>query len=284
MWSGRYFPELIMRRLLPLFLLFIGVSSFAQSLEQFFKYLEEDKVVQVRKAIPELIRRYPRNPDVLYLSALVETDADKALLIYKDVLSQYPNSERADDALTKIIEYLYTKGLYNKTIAYSKQLIAKYPESENVGNCVYLMLCSFNVMNKKDSVDYYYSYYLSRYPNLDLPFSDYQVVSTHITGDKPVADVTRPAIPAVPEPKPSSERWALQLGAFGNPQNALALKNRLSTYGYQPYVQKIKGRRGDLLAIRVGDYESQEEASRAGERLRALHDIDFIVIKKNSWE
>jgi len=274
----------MMRRLLPIFILLFTSPVFAQSLEQYFNSIEKDQVDQVRQAIPDLIRKYPNNPDVLYLSALVERDGDKALLIYKDVMSQYPNSNRADDALTKIIEYLYTKGLYKKTIDYSKQLIAKYPDSENVANCVYMMLCSFNVMNKKDSVDYYYSYYLRLYPDLKMPFFNYQSVSTYVTGEKPVAVTTRTAAPGIVEQKPSGEKWALQVGAFGNSQNALALKNRLSTYGYQPYIQKIKGKSGDLLAVRVGNYESQEEANRAGERLKSLHKIDFIVIKRNSWE
>ncbi|MDO9548273.1 MAG: SPOR domain-containing protein [Candidatus Marinimicrobia bacterium] len=272
--------------LIALFVLFfLPGLIFTQDLNRYFEYIKQHNTEQVRAAIPELMQKYPNNPDILYLSALIEPDGDKALLIYKDVMSQYPNSCRADDALTKIIEYLYTKGLYNKTISYSKQLISKYPDSENIGNCVYMMLSSFNVMNKKDSVDYYYSYYLKRYPDMKLPFFNYQSASAYVTGDKPSEIVKK----APPEPKPvertdSEPKWALQLGAFGNAQNALTLKNRLLSYGYEPYVQKIIGSTTDLLSVRIGNYNSQEEANAAGDRLKALHQIDFIVIKRNSWE
>lgn len=275
----------MMRRLFIWFFILSGLL-FAEDLTRYFDYIDQDKVEQVRQAIPDLIRKYPRNPDVLFLSALVEPDGDKALLIYKDVMSQYPNSNRADDALTKIIEYLYTKGLYKKTINYSKQLIAKYPESENIGNCVYMMLCSFNVMNKRDSVDYYYSYYMKRYPNMDLSFFDYKAESAYIISDKPAEIVNTDSNPKPVSPKRIAPegKWALQVGAFGNPQNALALKNELTSYGYNPYIQKIKGSKIDLLSVRVGNYPSKEEANAAGERLKALHKIDYIVIKRNSWE
>ena len=275
---------MIMRRLILSALFLFPVLIFAQDLDQYFEYIEQDDSDQVRSAIPNLMRKYPNNPDVLYLSALVESDGDKALLIFKDVMSQYPNSDRADDALTKIIEYLYTKGLYNRTVDYSKQLIAKYPNSEKIGNCVTMLLGSFNVMNKKDSVDYYYSYYLKRYPDMKLPFKNYQSVSAYVTDDKPAEIVTQAPEPKVVERTSSEPKWALQVGAFGNSQNALTLKNRLQSYGYEPYIQKIKGSNTDLLSVRVGNYKSQEEAKTAGDRLKALHKIDYIVIKRNSWE
>ncbi len=260
---------------------FILVS---QDLTKYYDYVDQDKADLVKLAIPQLFRSYPNNPDVLYLSALVEPEGDKALLIYKDVLSQYPNSKKADNALTKIIEYLYTKGLYKKTIIYSKQLILKYPDSEKVGNCVYMLLCSFNVMNKKDSVDYYYAHYLEKYPDLDLQFYDYQSVPSYVTGDRFATKVKQVERAKPPERQVSKPKYALQVGAFGNPQNALILKNRLKSYGYDPYVQKIKGSRRDLLSVRVGRYNSRADAVEAGNRLKALHNIDYIVIKRNQWE
>jgi tetratricopeptide (TPR) repeat protein len=260
---------------------FILVS---QDLTKYYDYVDQDKADLVKLAIPQLFRSYPNNPDVLYLSALVEPEGDKALLIYKDVLSQYPNSKKADNALTKIIEYLYTKGLYKKTIRYSKQLIMKYPDSEKVGNCVYMLLCSFNVMNKKDSVDYYYTYYLEKYPNLDLQFYDYQSVPSYVTGDRFTTKVKQVERVKPPERQVSKPKYALQVGAFGNPQNALILKNRLKSYGYDPYVQKIKGGRRDLLSVKVGRYDSRADAVEAGDRLKALHNIDYIVVQRNQWE
>ncbi|MBU4444798.1 SPOR domain-containing protein [bacterium] len=260
---------------------FILVS---QDLTKYYDYVNQDKADLVKLAIPQLIGNYPNNPDVLYLSALVEPEGDKALLIYKDVLSQYPNSNKADNALTKIIEYLYAKGLYKKTITYSKQLIAKYPDSENVGNCVYMLLCSFNVMNKKDSVDYYYAHYLEKYSDLDLQFYDYQSVPLYVTGDQFATKVKQVERVKLPEQQVSKPKYALQVGAFGNPQNALILKNRLKSYGYDPYVQKIKGSRQDLLSVRVGRYDSRADAAEAGNRLKALHNIDYIVIQRDQWE
>lgn len=268
---------IILLQLFPLLLI-------SQDLTRYFEYLKCDRADSVKKVIPQLIQNYPNNADVLFLSALIETDGDKALLIYKNVFSQYPNSDRADDALVKIIEYLYTKGLYKKTILYSKQLITKYPQSENIAQSVYLLLSSFNVMNKKDSVDYYYDHYLRRYPDLDLKFYNYQSAPAYVTGEQ-FATKTPAAKQTVAPPMTVSQgKFTLQVGAFGNPQNALVLKNRLKTLGYDPYVQKIKGNNQDLLSVRVGRFNSRNDAATAKKRLKAMHKIDSIVVQRDSWE
>ncbi len=256
-----------------------------QNLAVYFNYINRDELDPVRSAIPQLMQKYPNNPGVQYLSALVEQDADKALLIYKDILSQYPNSDYADDALTKIIEYLYSKGLYSKTINYSKQLIRKYPDSDNIAQCVLMLLCSFSITNKKDSVDYYYEYYLKRYPQMNLQFADYQVTPSLVTEDKATArshrsEKTSP--PSIPSPKAlPRELFTLQVGAFANPQNALVLKNRLQSLGYDSYIEKIRVSNRQLLSVRIGNYPTQDEAKEIGERLKALHNVNYIIIKKD---
>jgi len=256
-----------------------------QDLTVYFNYIECDELDPVRAVIPQLTQKYPNNPGVQYLAALVEQDADKALLIYKDILSQYPNSDYADDALTKIIEYLYSKGLYSKTINYSKQLIQKYPNSDNIAQCVLMLLCSFNITNKKDSVDYYYEYYLKRYPQMNLQFANYQVAPSLVTEDEaaarsPRSEKTSPPLVSSPQASPRG-LFALQVGAFANPQNALVLKNRLQSVGYDSYIEKIKVSDRELFSVKVGNYPTQDEAKEIGEHLKALHKVNYIIVKKD---
>lgn len=271
--------------LLIITLLMVSLPLDAQDLTVYLNYIQRDAPDSVRSAIPRLMQNYPKSAGVLYLSALVEQDGDKALLIYKDVLSQYPNSDYADDALTAIIEYLYSKGLYNKTIDYSKQLIRKYPDSDNIAQCVLMLLCSFSITNRKDSVDYYYEYYLKRYPQMELQFADYQVVPSLVTDEKFAAKFRRTkdtSLPATPSPKtPLRGEYTLQIGAFANPQNALALKNRLKSLGYDSYIEKTKGSTQDLMSVRIGSYPTQDEAKGIGERLKTLHNFNYIIIKKD---
>lgn len=285
MRCGRFLLELIMKsKFLIIFLQLFPLLLISQDLTRYFEYLKCDQADSVKKAMPQLIQNYPNNVDVLFLSALVETDGDKALLIYRDVVSQYPDSDRADDALVKIIEYLYTKGLYKKTISYSKQLITKYPQSENIAQGVYMLLSSFSVMNKKDSVDYYYDYYLKRYPDLDLKFYNYQSAPAYVTVEQVATKTPAAKQPVAPPMTVSRGKFTLQVGAFGNPQNAFVLKNRLKTLGYDPYVQKIKGNNQDLLSVRVGRFNSRNDAVTAKKRLKTMHKIDSIVVQRDSWE
>jgi tetratricopeptide (TPR) repeat protein len=275
-----------MNKFLLIIVLLIGFLPLnGQNLTVYFNYINRDELDPVRSAIPRLMQKYPNSPGVQYLSALVEQDADKALLIYKDILSQYPNSDYADDALTKIIEYLYAKGLYSKTINYSKQLIRKYPDSDNIDKCVLMLLCSFSITNKKDSVDYYYEYYLKRYPQMNLQFADYQVAPSLVIEDKATARLhhsEKTSPPPIPSPKAlPRELFTLQVGAFANPQNALVLKNRLQSLGYDSYIEKIRASNRELLSVRIGNYPTQNEAKETGERLKARHNVNYIVIRKD---
>ncbi len=282
-----------MKKFLYIILLFIPFLLFSQDISSYYKMVERGDLDSVRNALPELQKKYPKSSEVLYLSGVVESDGEKALMIFKDVLSQYPSSQRADDALLKIIEYLYTKGLYRKTVKYTKEMIKKYPESDLLDQCVHLLLCSFNVMNKRDSVDYYYAYYTDMYPEINVNFQSYECTpqfsleessvseskpGPELSYKKPVSDVkTRQSLNKKISIGP---KYSIQLGAFSMPSNAYALRDRLKSKGYDVFIQELKSKKRTLLAVKVGSFKSRKEAKSFAERMKKKEKIDYVIVKQ----
>ncbi len=280
-----------MKKIIVFLAIALPLMLVAQDLSNYYEMVKKGELVAVREALPRLRQQYPDNADVLYLSGLVETDGEKALLIFKDVFSRYTDSDKGDDAFMRIIEYLYTKGLYYKTVKYAKRMIGQYPNSDLLSNCTQLLLASYNVMGEKDSVNYYYNYYSARIPNLQPNFDNYQFTPGFSVGAAPIGNpekVTARTVsekPVVPEPQPvktpvtaESGSYTLQLGAFSQTANATRLKEQLRAFGFEPVLEEGVGSSGNLVVVKLGQYATREEAQQAGERLKSQYGYDYFVM------
>lgn len=275
------------------FLILIPAFIFAQNIGELKQKIRAGEVDSVRTLLPALIAKYPDNPELLYINGVIETDGEAALLIYRDVLSRFPSSSVADDALLKIIEYLFTKGLYTKTEKYASELIKTYPQSDLIDKAIYLRLCSFNALNKRDSVDYYYKYYSTQYPNLNFHFEDYKIASkvtsteskkqsqptsSQISSNAKSAETQTYSLPKVEVP--GQGNFTLQMGVFGDPANARALRSKLEKLGYSVTLRQIERSGRKLTAVLAGSFKSEEQARAVGNKLKKDHNLDFIVVKQ----
>jgi len=93
--------------------------------------------------------------------------------------------------------------------------------------------------------------------------------------------------PAVTESKPTDSApakagdWAVQVGAFGKEENALALRNRLRKAGYDVYTDRTKGDDGDTIyRVRVGPLASRDKADGVARRILSALDIKGLVVPR----
>ena len=281
-----------MKRII-LFVVLMANFLVAQDLSSYYAMLESGNLSGVRNALPRLRQQYPGSPEVMYLSALVESNGEQAFQMFGEVISRYPNSDRADDALLKIIEYLYTKGLYNKTVRYAKRMIARFPQSDLLNPCAQMLFASYHVMGQRDSIDYYYDRYRLRIPNFDPKYNNYEFRSQFQIAEKAAAQPelvrakeqsrTIPQKPAPTRelPAPSSEgiQYGIQVGAFAKTINAMHLKDQLEGFGYDPYLQKIGSGENALTAVRIGRFATRAEAVQLGEDLKGRYGHDYYVVR-----
>ena len=135
-------------------LLLFGSTIFlnAQNIDLYLTLLEKGKINEVKENLSELIDRYPNDPGILYLSALIYNDADKALLNYQTLISEFPNSDYASLSEMKIGEYLFARGLYSQATIQFKKTIINYPIGDHHQRAMDLMVNSYQAIGEIDSL------------------------------------------------------------------------------------------------------------------------------------
>ncbi|MBI5324487.1 MAG: SPOR domain-containing protein [Ignavibacteriae bacterium] len=112
--------------------IFCSNKSLAQTqkVRDYLKMVAMGKVSEVKKQIPDLIAEYPNDPGVQLLLAVVIDDAFLAVEKYKNLVKTYPESEWADDAYWRIVQFYAVIGDTSTAKTELENYRKKYPASE----------------------------------------------------------------------------------------------------------------------------------------------------------
>jgi hypothetical protein len=248
--------------------LFLLVSfSYGQNIELYLSLIEEGKIEGVRENLPELISKYPNNPGVIYLKAILTQDGNSAIILYKDLLKKYPNSKYAPNSAMKIGEYFYARGLYTQAATLLKNIPIKYPRYADIQRVTNLMVNSFNAIGEADSARYYALIINSMFPNVD-------------TGIDILSDNNKPLNQVFDfnKKRPDLGPYVVQIGAFGSEQNAKRLKLQASQLGHDVSINKVDSNGKRLYAVRVNRYKSKKQAEKAGRDIKTKLGLEYRVL------
>jgi tetratricopeptide (TPR) repeat protein len=237
---------------LPLLVALAGTTAVAQDSEpdinSYIARINSGQGEEVRNEIPTLLAKYPNNPGVLYLQALVTSDGGEAVRIYQSIVDNFPKSEWADDALYKVYQFYYALGLYRTAELKMDQLRKEYPDSKHLRTVA-------------------------------EPDTKGLAEEREQSPAPPAPDTT--ARPVVHEPAtPPPARFALQVGAFTTQVNAERQKQFFEQLGYPVEVlNKVKDNRA-LFLVWVGSYTTYDEAKAGGAEIKKKYNMASIVISK----
>ncbi|MBH31325.1 MAG: hypothetical protein CMG71_04955 [Candidatus Marinimicrobia bacterium] len=288
------------------------VVSWAQDFSNLFREVERGNLDEVRAQIPQLMNQYPGDDSVVFLAALVKERAEEAIVAYKAIIQNYPNSPYADDALAKVGEYLYARGLYTQASKELSRLPRNYPASEHVQRAIDLQINSLLAIGESDSARYYVIQYGTIFPSLDFnyDFSSERPLASRPLGDTavtPMSQGMRYASPSLaqssntaPSPTtqmhrnitpPSATRTTLELpspprpfvvqvGAYGARNNALRQVQQLDQSGFSAELWPITVRGKTLYAVQVIRYGTRQEAEAIGRKLKRELNLTYLVINR----
>ena len=111
--------------------------------------------------------KYPNDPGVLFLKAVLTDDGESALKQYKYILKNFPKSKYAPDAAMKIGEYFYARGYIHTCASLLKNIPMKYPRYPQMQRLTDLMINSFNAIGEADSAKYYALIIKSMFPAIE---------------------------------------------------------------------------------------------------------------------
>ena len=208
-------------------LIFLSLISFTGKLYSqevdivpYLKAIENGNIGQAKEALVDLKEKNPDDPSVMFLDAVLKENGQEAVVIYQDIVDNYPKSKYADAALYRIFSYYYALGLYEASREKLKQLKTSYPTSP------YIQVAEQN---------------LSTLENSDIQ-------ETETTVDK-----TNPKVE-------ENYKFTIQAGAFTNLDNAKKLISEFEGAGiYSQLGEKIVGGT-TFHVVYAGKFEKYEDA------------------------
>ena len=239
---------------------------YSQNVEMYLSLIHDGQSEGVKENLPELISKYPNDPGVIYLQALLTTNGMKSLELYAKIIEKFPESKFSGSASVKIGEYLYARGLYSQAGMQLRLIPRKYPRIENMQRVMDMIVSSFLAIGEDDSVKYYLSIYRGMFPNLD--FDKFGIDSPLFATKQVISNKKNK------EPKP----YVIQIGAFGSIQNANRLKLQVSQIGYNVDIVPVQTNGKALHAVRVIRYRSKSSAERIGSTIKKKLGVDYRVL------
>ena len=249
------------------YLIFLLSISLGQNIDLYFSLIEQGKIDGVKENLPELISKYPKNPGVLYLKALLTQDGKSAIKQYKELLKQYPNSKYAPDAAMKIGEYLYARGLYTQAATLLKNIPIKYPRFIGIQRATNLMVNSFNAIGEADSARYYALIIKSMFPNIDTNISSLKKKNEPLAQ---VFDFNKKKLDLGP--------YVIQIGAFGSRENARRLKLQVTQLGHDVSINNVESNGKILYAVRVNRFKSKKQAENIGRDIKSKIGVEYRIL------
>lgn len=174
-------PKLKLFIVLSLFLLpHLSEQIYSQEVNivPYLKAIENGNIGEAKEALVDLKAKSPNDPSVMFLDGVLKENGQEAILIYQNIVDNYPASKYADAALYRIFSYYYALGLYDTAREKLKQLKTSYPTSPyiQVADQNLLQLEKINVQESKPKVEepkqkteenYKYTIQAGAFTNLD---------------------------------------------------------------------------------------------------------------------
>ena len=256
-----------MNRIFILSILIIS-KALSQNIDLYLSLIDEGKIEGVQENLPEMISKYPNNPGVLYIRALLTMEGKESLILYNEILKKYSTSKYAPYSEMKIGEYFYAKGLYTQAATLLKNIPIRYPRFPDVQRATNLMVSSFNAIGEADSARYYGLIIKSMFPKVDL------VIDNSNEKNNPLEQV----FDFKKKRRPDFGPYVIQMGAFSTKANAKRLKLQISQLGHNVSISDVESNGRTLYAVRVNRFKTKNRAEIIGKDIKSKIGVDYRVL------
>ena len=256
-----------MNKFLYIYILLIS-QSFGQNIDLYLSLIDEGKTEGVIETLPELVSKYPNNPGVLYIKALMTEDGKTSIDIYNEIIKKYPDTRYAPYAAMKIGEYFYARGLYTQASRLLKNIPITYPRFIDIQRATNLMINSFNAIGEADSARYYGLIIKSMFPRVDIGIDNLS------EKNRPLAQVFE----FNKKRRSDLGPYVIQVGAFSTKENAGKLKMQISQLGHDVSINNVESNGKTLYAVRVNRFKAKNRAEKIGKDIKSKIGVDYRVL------
>lgn len=251
-----------------IFIIFIFSILSSQNIDLYFSLVDEGELDGVKENLPELLSKFPNDPGVLFLKAVLTDNGDTAIEQYKYILENFPNSLYAPKAAMKIGEYFYARGLYTQSAKLLKNIPINYPRFPQMQRLTDLMINSFNAIGEADSAKYYSLIIKSMFPAIETNFDSKDNKLSQVFSFRKKTQDLGP--------------YVVQIGAFSSMENAKRLKLQVSQLGHDVSINKVDSNGKTFYAVRINRYKSKKRAEEIGRGVKSKLGVNYRVLYRPS--
>ncbi len=248
-------------------------------------WLETNSKQELTKRLDKLKQNSPNSPTPIFIEALIEQDAEQAVVLYKRVISKFPNTIYAQRSLLKLAQYYFMRESYELARQLLDNLIDKSPKSTLIPTAKYLAALCLVASNDNTEAKKELQKYINEFPESqfhEIVRNELDRVVSRSQREKEVSEMIVPGQKS-PQNNLSSKRmkiYTVQVGAYGNRDNAERQKQFFSGEKYATSLQTkyVSGRM--LYLVWIEDFETIDDAQRFGKMLNENYGTPFRVVRK----
>ncbi len=286
--------------LIAISFLFISYKAEAQSeqVRHLMGVVASGNVHDAKAQIPDLLAAYPGDPGVQLLHGVVIDDAFRAFEIYKRIVSQYPDSEWADDAYWRIVQFHAILGDTTKAKYELGNFRKRFPKSEYLLPATDIVRSAIGLAkksNKKQEVVYKPSSTSYQTQTKKIEDKPQVKIIEPVEKKQAVAEPVQEKTPAVAQVShseekenepieqydmPSKGKYGLQVGIYSTTGAANAEMRKFMSQGLITKVIEKDVDGDNMYAVVIGDYSSLESAEAAKSIVANQCKCNPIIYKK----
>ena len=266
-----------MRHLIFILLFLSSYLYSAPNVDRLINDVLIGKDQEAREKLPRLLDDYPNDGEVLFLKGVLESNGSKSIETYKKIYKYHKNHKYADDAVMRIGEYYYASGLYIQSAEWFKKIHMYYRRSEHLETAINLFLQCLIIAGSSDTAYSYSETFNNIFPKVKI---DSRIQKTFSDINKGNSIATTPeVIEEIITDKEKKINYSLQVGAYGNRDNAEKAMYNLRSVGYSSRINEINKNNKVLYTVRCGYYDTPNEAKKIKKRLRIHLGYDPIIVE-----
>lgn len=251
------------------------------------------KIDEVKNNLFDLLVEYPEDPGVKLLRAVVENDAEKALGMYQNILDNYSESDWADYAYWRIIQYYAVTGNIDRAETELENFRRRYPTSVFLGTATDLIRTAKSIGNnniskrqKIEDSNSEQSKNITADRIIEKIPDDSDVVTSNPDSDNSSEDneIKKPennlSNRTVTDNNDDTGFWGLQVGIYQNKNSAENEREKFLTKRLRTKIEEKEVNGKIMYAVVIGNYTSESSAEAAKKIVKQQCDCNPIIYKK----
>lgn len=254
--------------LISFFAIFSSIYAQSEEVRDCLKLYAAGKTEAVKQKLLQLEEEYTDDPGIILLQAITSEDAKEAIELYEFIVVEHPQSEWADDAYWRIVQYYAVIDDLPRAKSELEQFRKKYPTSDFIApaNDV-VKTCEMIAANlekiKQNSKNSKTEH------NVQNVKSEKKETTKEQTKAKPLENKSKPEISSENRTNSSNKtetkqntNYSLQVGVYSTQESAQKEKERYKKLRFKSDIVPKKVDGIIMHAVIIGNYKTIEAAEK----------------------